>query len=174
MSFSKSQLNRIGVACLFVNGLIFIFYALSVPALLRGVHWLITLAALLFIVALPAIHHSLRRVHRGAANVVAALLGVGMIIIVISDLLLEFSLVGRFAHDLTFAFANALFVVSLFAIGVLAWEGAFYQWVGILSIITGLLGALTYLPGAVLLLGPSLLLVGIWSFAVGLSLRKTK
>jgi hypothetical protein len=175
MGISKSNLSGIGAGCLFVNGLIFIVYAIAVQvaAFIGGVHWLITLAAVLFIVALPAIYHYLSRLHKSAAKIVAGLFGVGMLLIVISDLLFLSSSVPRLTHDLIYVVGNGLFVICLFAIGVLAWKGS-PKWLGILSSVAGIVGILTYVPGAYLLLGPSLLLVGIWSFAMGFALQRTK
>jgi len=152
----------------------FIFYGVSVPTFVRGVHGLITLAAVLFIVALPAIYQYLSRVHKGAAKAVVVLFGVGMVLIIVSDVLLVSSIIPRFTHDLIYVFGNALFVISLFAIGVLMWKGFFPRWLSVLSLVTGIVGVLTYVPGAFLLLVPSLLLVGVWSLAMGLVLRSTK
>jgi len=174
MALPKSNLSGIGAVCLFVNGLIFIFYATSVPTIVRGVHGLITLAAVLFIVALPATYHYLSKVHKSTAKGVTVLFGVGMGLIAISDVMFLSSLVPRFTHDLIYAFGNALFVICLFAIGVSAWKGGFPKWLVILSIFTGIIGVLTYVPGAFPLLVPSLLLVGAWSFAMGFALLKTK
>jgi hypothetical protein len=177
MELSKSNLSGIGAVCLFVNGLIFIFYAIAVPAFIQhGVHGLITLAAVLFIVALPAIYHYLGRVHKGAAKAVTALFGLGMLLIVISDVLFMSSAFPRLTHDSIYAFGDALFVICLFAIGLLAWKGGFPKWLAILSILAGIIGVITYAPGAYLLLGnlPSLLLVGVWSLAMGFILRRTK
>lgn len=157
-----------------MNGLIFVFYAISVPAFIRGVHLLITVAAVLFIVALPAIYHYLGRVHIGAAKVVTELFGVGMILIILSDGLFASSSLPRLTHDLIYAFGNALFVICLFATGALAWKGGFPKWLGILSVVAGIIGALTYLRGAFLLLVPSLLLVGLWSLAMGFSMHRAK
>jgi len=167
----KSNLNLVGACCLFVNGLIFVFYAVSVPGFIRGVHWLITLAAVLFTVALPAIYRSLGRVHKSAARLVTGAFGVGMVLIVISDALFVSSLLSRLAHDLFYAFGNALFVICLFAIGLLSWKE---KWLRILSLVTGIVGVLTYIPGALLLFVPSLLLLGVWSFAMGSVLRRPK
>jgi len=167
----KSNLNVAGACCLFVNGLIFVFYAVSVPGFIKGVHWLITLAAVLFIVALPAIYRSLGRVHKSAVRLITAAFGVGMVLIVVSDVLLVSSLLSKLTHDLFYAFGNALFVISLFAIGVLSWKE---KWLGILSLVTGIVGVLTYIPGALLLFVPSLLLLGLWSFAMGFVLRRPK
>ena len=175
MDLSKSNLKGIGAVCLFVHGLIFIFYAIAVPAFIQhGVHAFITLAALLFIVALPAVYHYLGRVHRGAARAVTALFGLGMLLIVISDVLFMASAFPRLTHDLIYAFGNGLFVICLFAIGLLAWKGGFPKWLAILSLLTGIIGVLTYAPAAYLLLVPSLLLVGIWSLAMGFTLRGIK
>jgi hypothetical protein len=174
MELSKSNLKAIASICLFVNGLIFLFYAIAVPTFVRGVHWLITLAALLFIVVLPAIFHYLSKVHKSAAKAVTLLFGLGMALIVISDALYVSSLVPRLSHDLVYAFGNGLFVISLFAIGILVWKGGFPRWLAIVSLVTGVVGVLTYVPGAYLLLVPSLLLVAVWCFAMGFVLRKTK
>ena len=154
--------------------MIFIFYGVAVPAFLRGVHVLITLAAVLYLLALPSIDHYLSRVHKGAAKAVAILFGVGMVLIISSDALLMSSIIPRFTHDLTYVFGNGLFVISLFVIGVLTWKGNFPKWLSILSLVTGIVGVLTYFPGAFLLFMPSLLLVGVWSLAMGFTLRRTK
>jgi tetrahydromethanopterin S-methyltransferase subunit E len=167
----KSNLNVAGACCLFANGLIFVFYAVSVPGFIRGVHWLITMAAVFFIIALPAIYRSLGKVHKSAARLVTRAFGVGMVMIVISDVLFVSSLLTRLTHDLFYALGNALFVVCLFAIGLLSWK---QKWLGILSLVTGIVGVLTYIPGALLLFVPSLLLVGVWSFAMGFMLRRPK
>ena len=175
MVSSTSNLNKIAPLCLFVNGAIFVFYGLSVPIFIpRGIHLLITLAALLFIVALPAIYHNLSRVHNAAAKAVVIVFGVGMILILVSDILFLSSQVPRFTHDLIYASGDALFVVSLLAIGALAWQGVFPKWFSVLSLVTGILGVLTYLPSAFPLFVPSLLLVGLWSFAMGFTLRRSK
>jgi hypothetical protein len=174
MPLPKSNLNEISWVGLFVNGLIFIFYAIFVPTFVQGVHGLITLAAVLFIVALPAIYHYLGKVRKGAAKAVAVLFGVGMVLIIVSDLLFVSSLLPRFTHDSISAFGDALFVISLLAIGVLAWKGDLPKWFGILSLVAGIVGVLTYIPGAALLAIPSLFLVGIWSFGMGFILRRTK
>jgi hypothetical protein len=97
-----------------------------------------------------------------------------MILIIISDILFMSSPLPRLTHDLIYVAGNALFVISLFAIGVLAWKGSFPKWLAIVSIVAGIFGVLTYLPGAFLLLVPTLLLVGVWSFAMGFTLRKSK
>lgn len=174
MALLKSNFSGLGALCLFVNGLIFVFYAVSVPEFVRGVHGLITLAALLFIAALPAIYHYLSRVQKRAADTITVLFGAGMALIVMSDVLFVSSLVTRLIHDLIYAFGNALFVICLFALGVLAWRGDFPKWLGFVSIVTGIIGVLTYAPGAFMLLVPSLLLVGLWSFAMGFALRRIK
>jgi len=166
----KSNLNVAGACCLFVNGLIFVFYAVSVPGFIKGVHWLITLAAVLFIVALPAIYRSFGRVDKSAVRLITAAFGVGMVLIIVSNVLFVSSLLSKLTHDLFYAFGNALFVISLFAIG-LSWGE---KWLGILSLVTGIVGVLTYVPGALLLFVPSLLLLGVWSFAMGFVLRRPK
>lgn len=175
MVSSTSNLNKTAPLCLFVNGAIFVFYALSVPMFIpRGIHWLITLSALLFIVALPAIYHTLGRLRKAAAKAVVIVFNVGMVLILVSDILFLSSQVPRFTHDLIYASGDALFVVSLLAIGVLAWRGVFPKWFSVLSLVTGIFGVLTYLPGAFPLFVPSLLLVGLWSFAMGFTLRRNK
>ena len=174
MDISKSYLNVVGAVCLFVNALIFVVYAVSVPAFVRGIHWLITLAAVLFILALPAIYYYLGGVDKNAAKPVTVLFGVGMALIVMSDLLFVSSSIPRLTHDLLYAFGNALFVICLFAIGVLGLKGGLPKWLAVLSLVTGIIGLLTYVPGTFLLLMPSLLLVGVWSFAMGFVVRRTK
>jgi len=174
MHVSKSNLEATSALCLFVNGLIFVFYAISIPALIHGIHWLITLAAVLFIAALPAIYHYLGRIHKGAAKAATGLFGIGMVLIVASDLMFASSSLPRLTHDLVYVFGNALFVISLFAIGALAWKGGLPKWVGVLSIVTGIIGLLTYVPGAFLVLVPSLLLLGAWSITMGYALRRPK
>jgi hypothetical protein len=169
---SKSNLRGIGAACLFANGLIFIFYALSVPTFVRGIHWLITVAAIFFIVALSGLYNYLSQAYKSAALGVAVLFGGGMGLIVLSDVLLVSSLIPRFTHDLIYVFGNGLFVISLFVIGVVSWRENFPRWVSILSLVTGIVGVFTYVPGAVLLLVPSLLLVGVWSLVMGFTLRR--
>ena len=166
--------SSVGALCLFTNGLILMFYGVLVPTFVHDVHWLITLVAILFIIALPAINHYLSRVHKVAATAVAGLLGVGMLLILASDIMLVSALIPRFTHDLIYVLGNALFVVSLFAVGVLAWKGDFPKWLSVLSLVAGVVGALTYIPGVLLLLtfAPSLLLVGVWSLAMGFIVRK--
>jgi len=177
MEVSKPNLEATSAVCLFVNGLIFVFYAISIPALIHGVHWLITLAAALFIVALPAIYQYLGRIHKGAANAAKAaigLFGMGMVLIVASDVMFVSSSLPRLTHDLVYVFGNALFVISLFAIGALAWKRGFPKWLGVLSIVTGIIGVLTYVPGAFVVIVPSLLLLGAWSFTMAFALRTSK
>jgi|GEM_PF-4470027 len=173
MKFGKTNLSKIGSACLFVNGIILLFYALLVPAFVRGVHWLITLAAILFLVAIPAIYNSIRRVKRVAAGVVAALFAFGMVAIIVSDLLFAVSFLTRFSHDLTYVLGNASFVIGVLITGLVALKGQFYKWVAYLSIVTGIVGLATYFPQVS---GPlstfSLLLLGLWSLAVGYNIRK--
>jgi len=172
MNISKINPSKIGAACLFVNGIILLFYALLVPAFLRGVHWLITLVAILFIVAIPAIYQAIRRVHRVAAKVVAVLFAIAMVAIIVSDLLLASSFLTAFSHNLTYALGNALFVISVLIVGLVTLKGGFYKWVAYLSIITGLVGLATYLPQAGPLATLSLLLLGLWSLAVGFNIHK--
>jgi len=174
MNLNKVELTKIGVTCLFVNGVILLFYALLVPAFVRGVHWLITLAAILFIVAIPAIYHSIRRVNRGVAKVVAVLFVVAMVAIIVSDLMFASSFLTRFSHDLTYVVGNALFVIGVLIIGIVTLKGGFYKWVAYLSIITGVVGLATYLPQAGPLATLSLLLLGLWSLAVGFNIHKLR
>src|SRR5208337_4110143 len=100
MKFGKTNLAKIGTTCLFVNGIILLFYALLVPAFVRGVHWLITLVAILFLAAIPTIYHSTRRAHKVAVKVVAVLFAFGMLVIIASDLLFTLSFLTRLTHDL--------------------------------------------------------------------------
>ena len=175
MKFGKVNPSKFGAACLFVNGIILLFYALLVPAFVRGVHWLITLVAILFLVAIPAIYNSIRRVKKVAAIVAAALFAFGMVAIIVSDLLFAASLLARFSHDLTYLLGNALFVIGVLIIGLVALKGPLYKWVAYLSIVTGIVGLATYLPQVS---GPlstfSLLLLGLWSLAVGYNIRKLR
>jgi hypothetical protein len=177
MDLSKTSLNKIGSVCLFVNGFIFLFYALFVPAIVHGVHWLITLVAILFIVALPAIYDSLRPVQKVAAKVVVALLGFAMIVIIVSDLLFASSVLPGLSHDLAYASGNALFIICLLAIGVMALKGQFFKWFGYLSILTAIIGLSTYIStsipqGSISLPMASLLLLGLWSLAFGFNMRR--
>ena len=176
MSRSKSEIVSIGIFCLFVNGLILISYAVAVPFFVRGVHWLVTIAAILFIAGLPAIYHTLRKSRKRRKQsrplgVVAALYGVGMAAIIASDILYGLSLLGRLPHDVSYAAGNFLFILSLFGIGELGMNGALPKWLSVFSLVTGAVGLLTYAPGTFLLQSPSLLLVGVWSFAMSFSLR---
>jgi hypothetical protein len=164
-----------------VNGFIFLFYALFVPEYVREVHWLITLAAILFVVALPAIHHSLRRVRKVATKVVVVLWGFAMVVIIVSDVLFASSFLSTLNHDLTYALGSAVFVICVLVIGVLTLKPIFYKWFGYLSIVTGIIGLATYLPPPIfptplllflLLSTLSLLLLGLWSLALGFNLRK--
>jgi len=172
----KSEIVSIGMVCLFVDGLILISYAIAVPFFVRGVHWLVTVAVLLFMTALPAIHHTLaknrkRSKQSRSLKFVAALYGVGMVAIIASDLLYALSLLGRLPHDVIYAIGNFLFILSLFGVGELGMKGSLPKWISVLSIVTGAVGLLTYAPGAFLLQLPSLLLVGLWSLALSLNLR---
>jgi hypothetical protein len=173
MKIGKVIPTKIGAACLFVNGIILLFYALFVPTFARGVHWLIFLAAILFILAVPAIYHSIRRLNRIAALVVAALFGVAMIAIIASDLLFVSSFLTALSRELTYALGNALFLIGVLTIGFVTFKGGFYKWVAYLSIITGLVGLASYIPQASGLLATlSLSLLGLWSLAVGFNIRK--
>ena len=173
MGAVRVGLKDAGVVCLFVVGLIFILYALLVPSVVSGVHWLITLAALLFLVALPAINESLRRTRIVAAKGVVALMGVAMITIVASDVSLALSLLSRFNHEVTYAVANAMFIISVIAVGILALRGVLFKWFGDLSILTGVVGLSTYLSGVPWFLPMlSLMLLGLWSLALGFNVHK--
>jgi len=175
MSISKANLKKIGSTCLFVNGFIFLFYALFVPAFVHGVHWLITLVAILFLLSLPAIYHSLHRVHGGAEKVVVALLGLAMVVIIASDLLFALSILSGLSHELAYALGNAVFIICIFAIGAIALKGRFLKWFGYLSILTGIIGLPTYVPQAPSLLPTiSLLLLGFWSLAFGFNITKLR
>jgi hypothetical protein len=173
MSISTESLRKLGSVFLFVNGFIFIFYALVVPVFVHGVHWLITLVAILFLVALPAIYHSLIRVRKGVAKVVAVLFGFAMIMIVVSDLLFVLSILSALSHELAYALGNGVFVFCLLAIGVLALKGVFSNWFGYLSVLTAIIGLSTYIPGGSGLLSIiSLLLLAAWSFALGFNILR--
>jgi hypothetical protein len=173
MNFSWKNLKGIGSVCLFAAGIIFLFYALFVPAFLHGVHWLITLVAILFLVAVPAIYDWLLQLQKVAAKVVAALLVVAMAVIIVSDLLFALSFLSRMNHDLSYAIGNAVFTISLFVIGVTDLRGRFFKWFGDLSILTAIVGLSTYIPQVPSLLSiASLLLLGVWSLAFGFVIRK--
>ncbi|MGP8069502.1 MAG: hypothetical protein ACLP5V_06395 [Candidatus Bathyarchaeia archaeon] len=174
MNVGKVGLNKIGAACLFVNGVVLLFYALLVPGFVRGVHGLITLVAILFLVATLTIYHSIRRAHELAAKVVAALLAFGMIVIIASDLLYTLSVVTRFSHDLAYALGNAVFVIGVLIIGLITLKGTvLYKWVTYLSLITGIVGLTTYLSLAASFLSTfALLLLGLWSLALGFNINK--
>jgi hypothetical protein len=174
MNVGKVNLTKIGAACLFVNGIILLFYALLVPAFVRGTHWLITLVAILFLVAIPTIYHSIRRAHEVAAKVVAVLFAFGMIVIIASDLSFTLSFVTRFSHDLAYALGNAVFVIGVLILGLITLKGTvLYKWVAYLSIITGIVGLATYLPLPSSLLSTfALLLLGLWSLALGFNIHK--
>jgi hypothetical protein len=168
-------LSKVGSVCLFVNGFIFLFYALFVPVLVYGVHWLITLVAILLLVALPAIYHLFCRVHKVAARVVVVLLGLAMIVILVSDLLFLLSIVSRANHDLVYALGNALFIACLFIIGVTASRARFFKWFGCLSLITAIIALSTYFPqGRGLIFTVSLLLLATWSFGLGFNILKLR
>ncbi len=173
MKIGKVTLSKIGTVCLFVNGIILLFYALLVPTFERGVHWLITLVAILFLVAIPAIYHSMRKAHEVAAKVVAAFFAFGMIVIIAADLLFTVSFLTRLPHDLAYAVGNAVFVIGVLIFGLVRLKAVRYKWVAYLSIITGIIGLATYLPQPLTFLSTiSLLLLGLWSLGIGFKLRK--
>jgi len=176
MNVGKLTPIKIGTACLFVNGIILLFYALLVPAFVRGIHWLITLAAILFLAAIPTIYQSTRRAHKVAAKVVAVLFAIGMIVIIISDLSFTLSFLTRLTHDLAYALGNAVFVIGVLILGLMTLKGTvLYKWVAYLSIITGIVGLATYLPLPSSLLSTfALLLLGLWSLALGFNILKLK
>jgi len=170
---SKVDLKKIGSICLFVNGFIFLFYALAVPVLVPGVHWLITLSAILFIVALPAVYGWLRRLREVAAKIVVALLGFAMIVIIVSDLLFALAFLSALSHDLAYASGNALFIICLLAIGLITLKETRFKWFGYLTILAAIIGVSTYIPQAAGLLSTfSLLLIGLWSLAFGFIILK--
>jgi hypothetical protein len=173
MKMDKVNQTKVGAACLFVNGIILLLYGLFVPAFVRGIHWLITLAAILFLATVPAIYLSIRRVNRVAATVVAALIAFGMVAIIVSDLLFTLSFLTRFSHDLTYLLGNAMLVIAVLITGVVALRGVFYKWIAYLSIVTGVVGLATILPQALRLLSTfPLLLLGLWCLAVGFNITK--
>jgi hypothetical protein len=173
MIFYWKNLKEIGSVFLFAAGIIFLFYALFVPAFLRGVHWLITLGAILFLVALPAIYHSFLQVQKVAAKIVGALLGVAMVVIIVADILFALSFISRLNHDLAYALGNGVFTISQFAIGVTALKGRYFKWFGDLSILTAIVGFSTYFPQVPSLLSmASLLILGAWSLTFGFVIRK--
>jgi hypothetical protein len=175
MKIGKVNQTKIGTACLFVNGIILLFYALFVPAFVRGVHWLITLVAILFLVAVPTIYHSTRRAHEVAAKVVAVLFAFGMIVIIVSDLLFSLSFLTAFSRNLAYVLGNAVFVIGVLIIGLVTLKAVFYKWVAYLSIITGIVGLAANLPQLSSLLSTfPLFLLGLWSLAVGFNIRKLR
>ncbi len=175
MKIDKVTLSKIGSACLFVNGIILLFYALFVPTFERGVHWLITLVAILFLAAIPSIYHFTRKAHKVAAKVVAVLFAFGMIVIIAADLLFTLSFLTRLPHDLAYALGNAVFVVGVLIFGLITLKAVRYKWVAYLSIITGIIGLATYLPLPLTFLPAiSLLLLGLWSLGVGFKIRKLR
>jgi hypothetical protein len=149
------------------------FLALFVPIFVHGVHWLITLAAILLVVALPAVYHPLRRVQKVAAKVVVLLFGFAMVVIIVSDLLFTLSSLSTLSHEVSYALGSAVFVICVLVMGVLALKAVFYKWFGYLSIVTGVVGLSTYVsPGLGLLSMFSLLLLGLWSLTLGFNIRK--
>jgi len=170
---TEKNLNLIGSACLFVNGIIFLFYALLVPTYVRSVHGLITLAAVLFAVAILPLYYALRRVHKLGSKVAASLFGIAIIIFIVFDLLLTLSSVTPLDHAIAYVAGNLLFIIGILVAGVIMLKGVFYKWVGYLSIVTGILGLVTNLSQAPGLLSTfSLLLLGVWSLAVGFNIKK--
>lgn len=175
MNIGKEILSKIGTACLFVNGIILLFYALLVPTFERGVHWLITLVAVLFLAATPATYYSTRKANKSAAKVVAVLFAFGMIVIVASDLLFTLSFLARLIHDLAYALGNAVFVIGVLIFGIITLKVARYRWVAYLSVLTGIIGLASYLPQPSSLLSTSsLLLLALWSLGVGFKIRKSR
>ncbi len=179
MKLSNVSPNEIGAACLCVNGAILLLYGLLVPTFVGGVHWLITLAVILFIVAIPAIYHSVRRIGRVAAGVVAALFVFAMIDIIVSDILFALSSLTTPIHDLAYILGNAALVIAVLIFGFVALKGVFYKLVAYLSILTGVVGLESILaieanlPQAYALLSTaSLVLLGLWSLAVGFNIHK--
>jgi hypothetical protein len=173
MKLGKKDLYTIGSACFLVNGIIFLFYALLVPAYLRSVHGLITLAAVLYLIAIPSLYYALHKVHQVGSKVVALLFGVGMLIFILFDLLFVLSSITAFDHAIAYVAGNLLFLIGVLVAGALMLKGVFYRWIAYLSIIAGIVGLATYIPqtaGSVA--GFSLLLLGIWSLAVGFNIRK--
>jgi 4-amino-4-deoxy-L-arabinose transferase-like glycosyltransferase len=91
MNAGKANLTKIDTAYPAVYGIVIFFYALLVPPFVQGVHWLITLAAILFLAAIPTIYYSTRRAHEAAAKIVGGLFAFGMIAIIVADLLFALS-----------------------------------------------------------------------------------
>jgi hypothetical protein len=173
MKFGKLNASKIGAACLFVTGIILVFYALFVPAFVRGVHWLITLVAILFLVAIPALYDSTRRANKIAARGIAVLFAFGMIVIIVADLLFALSFLATVDHDLVYVLGNSVFVTGVLIFGLVTLKAVFQRWVAYLSIITGIVGLATNLPQQSSLLSTfSLLLLGLWSVAVGFNIHK--
>jgi hypothetical protein len=173
MDLSKASLKKVGSVCLFVDGFILLFYGLFVPVFVHGIHWLITLLAILFLIALPAIYRSLAQVQKVVAKVVVVLLGVAMMVLVLSDLLFVQSFLSGLGHDLAYALGNVLLLICLFAIGVIALKGVFFKWFGYMSILTAIIGLATYLPQVPsFLYTVSLLLLGLWCLAFGFNILK--
>jgi len=172
---AEKDLYLTGAICFILNGIIFLVYALLVPAYVRSVHGLITLAALLYLVALPSLYYALHKIHQVGAKAVLLLFGVGMVILILSDLLFVASAITALDHEIAYAAGNLLFLISVLVAGVLTLKGVFYKWVAYLSIIAGILGLVTYIPqaaGSVATI--SLLVLGIWSLAVGFNIQKLK
>ena len=174
MKASTGNLRKIGSICLFVNGLILLSYAIVVLTFLHGVHWLITLVAVLFLVALPAIYYGLLQTRKAAARIISELFGVAMIIIIVSDILFTQSVLSLSSHAMVYALGNALFVVCIIMIGLVSSKGGFLRWFSYLSLLTGIVELVTYIPGIPgLLSAVALILLAVWSFAFGFNLLKT-
>jgi hypothetical protein len=169
----EKDLNTVGGACFLVNGIIFIFYAVLVPAYVHSVHGLITLAAVLYLFAIPSLYYALHRVHQVGSKGVALLFGVSMLILILSDLLLVSSSITALSHAIAYVAGNLLFLIGVLIAGALMLKGVFYRWVAYLSIIVGIVGLATYFPQAAgSTAWVSLLLLGVWSLAVGFNIRK--
>ena len=143
---AEKDLHSIGSACFLVNGIIFLLYALLVPAYLHSVHELITLAAVLYLVAIPSLYYALHKIHEVGSKVVLLLIGLGMVILILSDLLLVISSITAFDHAIAYAAGNLLFLIGVLTAGVLMLKGVSYRWVAYLSIIAGIVGLATYIP----------------------------
>jgi hypothetical protein len=179
MKHTKVIPNIIGAGCLCENGVILLFYALFVPTFVSGVHWLITLAVILFIVAIPAIYLSVQRIGRVAASAVTALFSFAMAVIFVSDVLLASSVLTTPIHNLIYIPGNAALVIGVLVFGFIALKKLFYKWVAYLSILTGIIGLVSILaiaanlPQASAPLSTfSLVLLGLWSLSVGFNIDK--
>jgi hypothetical protein len=173
MKLGKKDLYTIGSACFLVNGIIFIFYALLVPAYVRSVHGFITLAAVLYLVAIPSLYNALHKIHRVGSRLFALLFGVGMLILILFDVLFVLSSITAVEYAGAYVAGNLLFLIGVLLAGALMLKGVFYRWVAYLGIIAGIVGLAIYLPQAAgSVAWFSLLLLGIWSLAVGFNILK--